>query len=89
MNMVQQSDYILVMEHRHLRDIEEMLALSPPPEKVLLLGSFLPGAGSTAAEIPDPYFGDAKGFSEVFDLLDDALEHLLENVLQQLGARTD
>ncbi|XP_042482377.1 uncharacterized protein LOC122062808 [Macadamia integrifolia] len=36
-------------------------------------------------EVPDPYFGGPQGFEEVLDLLEDACESLLDNILNENG----
>jgi protein-tyrosine phosphatase len=35
---------------------------------------------STAAEVPDPYYGGPEGFETVLDLLEDACAGLLEDL---------
>ena len=40
---------------------------------------------STAKEVPDPYYGGAKGFDTVLDLLEDGCASLLEDIRGQIG----
>ena len=45
-------------------------------------------AGKTApADVPDPYYGDTKGFEEVLDLVESAAEGLLAEVRHRSGVR--
>ena len=49
-----------------------------PPEHHACIRTLLEFAGRTApADVPDPYYGDAADFSQVFDLLDGCMAALL------------
>ena len=49
--------------------------------KVRLLREFDPGsAAAQDLDVPDPYYGASGGFEEVFDIVQDACEGLLEQV---------
>lgn len=96
LNMLHQSDYVLVMEYRHLDDVARLIGAEADsdrnesdstavPEKVKLLGSFLPLQGKETVEIPDPYFGDRQGLLDVYQLLDFALEEFLVCLELRLG----
>jgi protein-tyrosine phosphatase len=39
-------------------------------------------------DVPDPWYGGVDGFVEVFDLIDDACEHVLADVKARLDGRT-
>lgn len=94
--MIQRSDYVLVMERRHLEDIEHLYAVHEPAGKVYpenksatkkkpvlvhLLGSFHPlQHDENGKDIPDPYFGDWQGFCDVYALIDSALTGFLARV---------
>lgn len=95
--LVRSSHYVLVMEHRHLQDVARVVADDEQcAEKIQLLGSFLHfsqiGVSSTnapntsAAEIPDPYFGAQQGFYNVFQMIDSALSGFLVCLAGQLKA---
>jgi protein-tyrosine phosphatase len=101
MAMIRRSDYILVMERSHLEDIERLCAACDAadkaiadevstakklPDKVRLLGSFLPRQqDEDVQDIPDPYFGDWQGFCNVYALLDSALTGFLASVEMHSG----
>ena len=93
--LVQQSDYVLVMELRHLNDAERMRNNAGSADNmfrrwigteqqnaasICLLGSFMPAAGGSVVEIPDPYFGDQQGFYNVYEMIDSALNGFLHHI---------
>ncbi len=52
-----------------------------PPEHHGRIRTLLEFAGKTApADVPDPYYGGAKGFDDVLDLIESAVEGLLAEV---------
>lgn len=66
---------------------DELLKMARSPEdraKVALLRSFDPTAPADA-EVPDPYYGGAHGFEEVFDICDRACRGLLEQLKREAG----
>jgi protein-tyrosine phosphatase len=72
-------DLVLAMDEENAAHLRR---LAPGPEqaaRIRLLREFDPGAGSDLA-VPDPYYGDADGFAEVFDLVDAACMGLLERL---------
>lgn len=76
------SDYIVVMDRSNYNDLVKIC----PPEhqlKIKLLMSFAPGLG--VEEVPDPYYGNYKGFEEVFRLIDAAVSGLLRYMDNQGG----
>jgi protein-tyrosine phosphatase len=59
-----------------------------PPEHHERIRTLLEFAGSRApADVPDPYYGDARGFDKVLDLVESAVEGLLAEVRQRSGSR--
>lgn len=73
-------DLILAMDEDNLRELH---ALAPPHarERIRLMMEFAPHAGSRA--VPDPYYGGSQGFEAVLDLLEEAAEGLLAEVLKR------
>ena len=67
-------DYILAMDEDNYRNLA---ALCPPgiEEKLRLYMDFAPEL--EVREVPDPYYGGARGFDLVFDLLESASRGLL------------
>ena len=59
-----------------------------PPEHHQRIRTLLEFAGKTApADVPDPYYGGAKGFDDVLDLVESAVEGLLAEVRHWSGVR--
>lgn len=70
-------DYILAMDNSNL---EHLIELSEPVNrnKIKLFLDF--SENYSATEVPDPYYGGAKGFDTVLDLVEDACEGLLKDI---------
>jgi low molecular weight protein-tyrosine phosphatase len=79
----EQFDLLLAMDGENLRELLRMAADETQREKVRLLREFDPaaaGAGGHALDVPDPYYGAAGGFAEVFELVRAACEGLLAQI---------
>jgi protein-tyrosine phosphatase len=75
-------DLILAMDEENLRELRRRA----PAERhgnIRLVMDYAPDAGSRA--VPDPYYGGARGFEEVLDLLEEAADGLLQELLQRRG----
>ncbi|HBG69264.1 MAG: hypothetical protein A2W93_04010 [Bacteroidetes bacterium GWF2_43_63] len=69
-------DLILAMDKFILDDIKRMAKSEDDLKKVdLLLNVQYPGMN---CEVPDPYYGDTDGFHKTFDIIDKALDVLIE-----------
>lgn len=74
-------DVIFAMDASNLRNLK---GLCPEPkylEKLHLLSDY--ASTIKATEVPDPYYGEAKDFEFVLDLLEDCVE----KVAQKFGRR--
>lgn len=70
-------DYVLAMDRANLSILQRLR----PRESQSHLGLFLEFARRhEAREVPDPYYGGAKGFERVLDMVEDAAEGLLEHI---------
>ncbi len=82
-------DYVLAMDEANLRDLERTLKStgrkSGEGPVVRLFRDFEAGVGS-AANVPDPYYGGADGFSEVLDICERAGEGLLAHLREELSS---
>jgi len=94
--LIERSDYVLVMERRHMEGIERLCSGNNSnggnvfnrkksdtkhlSAKVQLLGSFLPASNGSTEDIPDPYFGDRQGFYNVYQMIDSALTGFLHHI---------
>jgi protein-tyrosine phosphatase len=75
-------DQVIAMDATNLADLRR---IAPSPEqasKVRLMRSFDPAAAPNAP-IPDPYYGDDRGFDEVLELCRTACEHLLQELRRE------
>lgn len=73
-------DFILAMDEANLRELE----LMRPPQFKGHLGRFLSFHSATRVrEVPDPYYGGAKGFEQVLDLIEGASDGLLDHLRGQ------
>jgi protein-tyrosine phosphatase len=69
--------WILAMDRGNLRELTSMR----PPEHEGHLGLFLELAPTLGvAEIPDPFYGGADGFERALDLIEAAIDSLLERI---------
>ncbi len=70
-------DYVLAMDQENL---DLLLALCPDPVdgKVKLFMEFAPGLAEN--EVPDPYWGGARGFERVLDMTEAASRGLLDHI---------
>jgi protein-tyrosine phosphatase len=70
-------DYILVMDHSNLYDLEDLVAESQR-ERVNLFMHF--SERWDVDEVPDPYYGGDSGFERVLDMVEDAAAGLLMHI---------
>lgn len=70
-------DLILAMDHDN---IEELKKVAPPAtqDKIHLMLDF--ATGHEEEQVPDPYYGGAKGFDYVLDLVEAASDGLLAKI---------
>ncbi|MBK7661209.1 MAG: low molecular weight phosphotyrosine protein phosphatase [Betaproteobacteria bacterium] len=74
--------WILAMDRGHRR----LLGAIAPPETDARIELFLEhSARWPGLDVPDPYYGGAKGFETVLDMVEEASERLLDAVLAGIG----
>ena len=73
-------DLVLAMDRGHLRMLTDM-APGDTYERVKLFLSFAPG--DAGLDVPDPYYGGAKGFEQVLDLVEAGSKGLLEAIQRE------
>ena len=80
----EQFDYILAMDSQNLADLTAIRPSQAKTSALLFLAEF----GHTGHQnVPDPYYGKAKDFELVLDLLEPACDALLSDIRQHLGAQ--
>lgn len=80
-------DLILAMDKENYRDIGRVDRYGKYGDKIRLMCDFC--REHDIKEVPDPYYGGPKGFDFVIDLLLDACEGLLEEIISQENLRTN
>jgi len=73
-------DLILAMDEQNLRELRRR-APAQRHSRIRLMMEFRPDA--SLREVPDPYYGGPQGFEQVLDLLEEAAEGLLQELLSQ------
>jgi protein-tyrosine phosphatase len=76
--------HVLAMDRSNRDELMKMARGAQDRAKVALLRSFDPTAPKDA-EVPDPYYGGARGFDEVFDICERACSALLEQLKSEAG----
>ena len=77
-------DLILAMDEQNLRELRRR-APAQRHDRIRLMMEFVPAA--TTRAVPDPYYGGPQGFEQVLDLLEEAAEGLLCEMLSRAEAR--
>ena len=74
-------DHILVMDNDNLYQVKSLIQDKSHSvnSKIELILSY--SKDSTLDEVPDPYYGGQSGFDKVLDLLDDALDGLIDSLI--------
>ena len=70
----QKFDVVLAMDSQNMQDLQALARSEEDAAKVKL---FLPDG----KDVPDPYYGDAKDFAHVYDLVEAATGHWIEEWL--------
>ncbi|MDZ7780971.1 MAG: low molecular weight protein-tyrosine-phosphatase [Gemmatimonadota bacterium] len=74
-------DYVIAMDRDNLDVLEGMLGSSEADTELHLLREFDPrGDGD---EVPDPYYGGASGFENVYEMIERSCTALLDHMLAQ------
>jgi protein-tyrosine phosphatase len=73
-------DKILIMDGTNHLHLQSFLPDMKYNEKVFFLADYC--KKNKISEIPDPYYSGARGFDYVLDLLEDACENLLEELVK-------
>ncbi len=82
-------DLLVAMDRENLRELRQLAPGEQEREKVRLLREFDPASAPASEpdvhdrgdlDVPDPYYGAAGGFDEVFELVSAACEGLLAQI---------
>jgi protein-tyrosine phosphatase len=74
-------DHILVMDNDNLDAVKSLIKdnKNPVNSKIQLILSY--SKNSNLEYVPDPYYGGQNGFDKVIDLLDDAMDGLIDSLM--------
>tara|TARA_B100000214_G_scaffold363125_1_gene328318 strand:+ start:379 stop:852 length:474 start_codon:yes stop_codon:yes gene_type:complete len=74
-------DHILVMDNDNLEAVKSLTKdhKNPVNSKIKLILSY--SKNSQLDEVPDPYYGGHNGFNKVLDLLDNAMDGLIDSLM--------
>ena len=74
-------DHILVMDNDNLDAVKSLIKDNKNPinSKIKLILSY--SKNSNLEDVPDPYYGGQNGFDKVIDLLDDAMDGLIDSLM--------
>jgi protein-tyrosine phosphatase len=80
-NDLYEFDQILVMDKDNLQAVKLLIKDQDNPvnSKIKLILSY--SKNFQYNEVPDPYYGGQNGFEKVLDLLDDAMDGLIDNLM--------
>ena len=70
---------VLAMDHSNLARLSEIAPSPLPPNKLMLFRSFDPESNDDQ-NVPDPYYGGAKGFEEVYSMVKRTCPPLLDYI---------
>lgn len=74
---LQEFDLVFCMDNHNLRDVMSMCISEEEKAKVkMIMNEVEPGRN---VSVPDPYYGGASGFDNVYDMLNLACEKIVEN----------
>lgn len=77
-------DYLVVMDAHNLSDVEALRRKAGGRARVHRLREWDPTPD--APDVPDPYYGGARGFEEVQDIVERSCAALLDHLLVERGA---
>lgn len=75
-------DHVLCMDQSNYNDV---INLGHGTARIALMLQHHP---SPVRDVPDPYYGGEDGFQKVFDLLDVAIQHLLDELVERHGLQS-
>ena len=80
-NDLYEFDHILVMDKDNLNAVKSLIKDNTYPinSKIKLILSY--SKKSQLDEVPDPYYGGQNGFENVLDLLDNAIDELIDSLI--------
>ena len=80
-NDLYEFDHVFVMDQDNLNAVKSLIkdTMNPINSKIKLILTY--SKKSQLNEVPDPYYGGQHGFDKVLDLLDDAIDGLIDSLI--------
>ena len=80
-NDLYEFDHVFVMDQDNLNAVKSLIkdSMNPINSKIKLILTY--SKNSQLNEVPDPYYGGKHGFDKVLDLLDDAIDGLIDSLM--------
>jgi protein-tyrosine phosphatase len=75
-------DHVIAMDAANARDLRRIAPSKEASAKIRLMRSYDPAAPDNAP-IPDPYYGEDRGFDDVLELCRTACRYLLEEIRKE------
>jgi protein-tyrosine phosphatase len=72
-------DLIIAMDQENMWGLNRIKSGDDHHAKIQLLCDYIPG--KEGGDVPDPYYGGADGFELVLDLIEEATEPILDDLL--------
>ena len=69
-------DYVITMDSENRHNVERLTRAQAPRASIHMLREFDPEAGGDL-DVPDPYYGGARGFDQVHDIVERSCRELL------------
>jgi protein-tyrosine phosphatase len=74
---IREFHYLIVMDESNKKNILKLIDQNGlQHDQIYLLREFQPSAEHP--DVPDPYYGGEEGFEQVYQILDDSIDHLLK-----------
>ena len=74
-------DIIVAMDESNRRNLMQLAASPEQQAKIVMLGHYIVKLRAHYDYVPDPYYEGAEGFELALDLLEDACENLLNDII--------
>ena len=71
-------DLILAMDKDNLADLEARKPAAKSGAKLALMMDY--ASGRAGEDVPDPYYGDGDGFSQVLDMIEESVDGLISTL---------
>ncbi|HET6151298.1 MAG TPA: low molecular weight protein-tyrosine-phosphatase [Polyangia bacterium] len=78
-------DHVIAMDRSNLENLRQMAPSDAARAKLHLLRQFENDGAPPDADVPDPYYGGARGFEQVFDICEAACAGFLDWLRREHG----